>query len=83
MTFIKFFMITLLSYLSPFLAANVVEIATPHDMRMEDFIIRRFELNKKESNYILRFSRSGEVVKTVKSSPANVRRDRYTYRTFI
>lgn len=36
----------------------------PHDMRMEDFQISRKQWNKKEVKYILKFSRSGEVIKT-------------------
>lgn len=36
----------------------------PHDMRMEDFEISRKQWNKKEMRYILKFSRSGEVIKT-------------------
>jgi hypothetical protein len=36
----------------------------PHDMRMEDFEISRKQWSKKEIRYVLKFSRSGEVIKT-------------------
>ena len=37
---------------------------SPHDMRMEDFEIRRKEWNKKETKYSLKFSSNGEVINT-------------------
>jgi hypothetical protein len=47
----------------------------PHDMRMEDFEICRKQWNKKEMRYVLKFSRSGEVIKT---SDALHRTQRFT-----
>lgn len=48
----------------------------PHDMRMEDFEISRKQWNKKESKYFLKFSRSGEVIKTTE---ARHRSPRFTF----
>jgi hypothetical protein len=53
--------IALLLYLNQ-LKAKLTD--DPHDMRMEDFEISRKQWNKKDIRYVLKFSRSGEVIKT-------------------
>ena len=71
------FILILICYFSALILARVVESSAPHEMRMEEFRIRRFELNKKETNYFVKFSRSGDVVKLRESSESDISSGRY------
>jgi hypothetical protein len=51
-------------------------ILPPHDMRMEDFKIRRSEWNKEDLEYVLKFARSGDVIRVEDVSLEGIRYNR-------
>lgn len=47
---------------------------SPHDMRMEDFLIYRKEWNKKDTEFPLNFSKNGEVMKLAGNGEESLQR---------